>query len=69
MGSNDKEILVIDDDDSALTLIRDILEPEGYKLIFAADGNTALRIINEKELSLILLDIMLPDVDGYTICN
>lgn len=66
---NKPNILIVDDDPDILELIQDILEPEGYNIFTAADGDTALNIINSCRISLVLLDIMLPDIDGDVICR
>jgi len=62
-------ILSVDDDISILSLIRETLELEGYEVLSAIDGTTALRLFKERPPSLVLLDIKLPDIDGYTICK
>jgi len=67
--ADDVNILVVDDEAELQELMKNILVPEGYNLIPALKGETALQIITERPLSLILLDIMLPDIDGYTVCQ
>jgi len=65
-GSN---ILVVDDEANILDLVRLYLEREGYIVQTAQDGEDALRIIREKTPNLIVLDIMLPKVDGFEVCR
>jgi len=60
------KILVIDDDASSLELMEAMLVPNGYEIITANDGSKAVAIIIEKKPDLILLDIMMPGLDGYS---
>jgi CheY-like chemotaxis protein len=60
------KILVVDDDASSLELIEAMLVPNGYEIITANDGSKAVAIIIEKKPDLILLDIMMPGLDGYS---
>jgi len=60
------KILVVDDDPSSLELIEAMLVPNGYEIITANDGSKAVAIIVEKKPDLILLDIMMPGLDGYS---
>ena len=68
--SNIKEtILVVDDTVSVADYVQYILEERGYKTIIASNGTQAMVMALEYRPDLILLDIMLPDIDGYTICS
>lgn len=58
-------ILVVDDDKSTRKLICAVLEHEGYEVFSAADGEDALKVLDEKHIDLIVLDIMMPNMDGY----
>ena len=60
------KILVVDDDASSLELMEAMLVPNGYEIITANDGSKAVAIIIEKKPDLILLDIMMPGLDGYS---
>ena len=60
------KILVVDDDPSSLELMEAILVPNGYEIITANDGSKAVAIMVEKKPDLILLDIMMPGLDGYS---
>jgi len=62
-------VLAVDDDVRVLRMMHRILEVEGYHVADASDGRTALDAIDEEDPDLILLDIMLPDTDGYTLCH
>ncbi|MFC2007224.1 response regulator transcription factor [Chloroflexota bacterium] len=58
-------IMVVDDDVDTLKLIRRILELEGYAVSVATDSRFALASLEERMPDLILLDIMMPDLDGF----
>lgn len=62
-------ILVIDDDTALAEMIGIVLEAEGYKASFCADGNLALDTFNSVNPDLVLLDVMLPGMDGVQICS
>lgn len=62
-------ILVVDDTPSIVQFIQFILEENGYNAIIAENGTQALAQTAEHRPDLILLDIMLPDIDGYMICS
>jgi len=63
------KILVIEDDATMLRGLRDNLEYEGYEVVYAADGEKGLELALDVKPDLILLDIMLPKVNGYEICR
>lgn len=63
------EILVVDDEPENLRLIKGVLEKEGYRLRFALNGKMALDSIKSRLPDLVLLDIMMPDMDGYEVCR
>lgn len=65
----DKKILVIEDDPSTLRLIKYTLQQEGYQVLTAPNGLEGLRKAKSKQLDLIILDVMLPGVDGFEICH
>lgn len=66
---NDIKILVVDDDSSNLKLIAMILDNYKYDYITAINGFEALEKVQTYEPDLILLDIMMPDIDGYAVCK
>ncbi len=61
------KVLVVDDDVNICNLIEIYLQKEGYKVFIAHSGNDAIKIFNEKQIDLILLDIMMPVLDGYDV--
>ncbi|MCX5998856.1 MAG: response regulator transcription factor [Chloroflexi bacterium] len=62
-------ILVIDDDPAIRRLVKRSLEMEGYRTIVAGDGQTGLRLVEEEEPALVILDIMMPGMDGFQVCE
>jgi DNA-binding NtrC family response regulator len=64
-----ERILVVDDAAANVDLLADLLEPEGYQLLVASTGEQALEVALSTAPSLILLDVMLPDLDGYEVCR
>lgn len=65
----DEKILVVDDEDNILELLRFNLENSGYKVLTAQNGIDALKIAKTETPDLILLDLMLPGMDGYDVCK
>jgi signal transduction histidine kinase/CheY-like chemotaxis protein len=64
-GSANKTILLIDDSEPVILEIKDILSETGYKLLFATNGNDALRIIDQNVPDGIILDLLMPGIDGF----
>ncbi|WP_324171349.1 hybrid sensor histidine kinase/response regulator [Sulfurimonas sp.] len=64
---NKQSILIVDDAKENINILVEVLKR--YDLITALNGETALRIIHEEEIDLILLDIMMPDMDGFEVCS
>lgn len=62
-------ILVVDDESSIVALVRLYLEREGYKVVVAEDGDTALQLATSQQPALIVLDVMLPKTDGFEVCR
>ncbi len=63
------KILIIEDDENILHLEKDYLEAGGFEVDFAVDGETGLGMALKKNYSLVLLDIMLPRLDGFEVCK
>lgn len=63
------KILIIEDDLSISRVIKDILIAEGYNVITSYDGNEGLQLALENNINVLLLDIMLPGINGYDICR
>ena len=66
---NRRKILVVDDDPAVLKLIEAMLIPAGYYVVTLADSTRVINTAREMKPDLILLDIMMPFEDGYTILN
>ena len=64
-----KKVLIVDDDAKIVDLVRLYLNRDGYSVLTAYDGNEALRLAREAHPDLIVLDIMLPGIDGLEICR
>ncbi len=63
------KILVVDDDINICELLRLYIEKEGYQVIIANDGNEALRLFESEKPDFVMLDIMLPGLDGWQVCR
>ncbi len=64
-----EKILVVDDERPIADIIKFNLERQGYEVLVAYDGDTALELARSAEPSLVILDIMLPGRDGFTVCQ
>lgn len=62
-------LLIVDDEEKIRTLINKYAVYEGYDAVCAEDGKTALELLRHRDFDLIVLDIMLPDIDGFTVCR
>ena len=62
-------VLIVDDEPSIVETVRFTLEQAGYACLVAYDGEEALRVIRAHQPSLILLDVMLPKLNGFQICR
>jgi len=62
-----QQILVVDDDPEIVRLVRGYLEQGGYRVFSAYDGETALHILRRERADLVILDLMLPDRDGWDV--
>ncbi len=63
------KILIIEDEQEMVRGLRDILEYEGYEVATAVNGRTGLQVLNRHAPDCIILDLMLPDLNGYQICE
>jgi len=64
-----KKVLVVDDDAKTVELVRLYLNRDGYRVITAGDGHEALKLAREARPDLIVLDLMLPGIDGLEVCR
>ena len=64
-----KEILIVDDEPGIVVPVQFLMEQQGYNVITANRGEDALDLIYKYKPDLVLLDIMLPGIDGYEVCE
>ena len=69
MNEEDITLLLVDDNSNNLKLLASVLHPEGYRLSLAKNGVDALKIARNTVPDLILLDIMMPEMDGFEVCK
>nr|WP_315187190.1 two-component system response regulator [uncultured Albidiferax sp.] len=67
-ADNRSKILVVDDEATNLQVLRHVLQ-DGYRLVFAKDGSKALELARTEQPDLVLLDIMMPGMTGYEVCE
>lgn len=65
----DPAVLIVDDTPTNIGVLRSMLVPEGYKIFIATSGKLALKIASQVRPDLILLDVMMPDMDGFETCR
>jgi len=63
------KVLMVDDTPANIDVLRKVLAPDGYKLSFATSGDKALNLIHRSTPDLILLDVMMPGIDGFETCR
>ncbi|MBV9412766.1 MAG: response regulator [Acidimicrobiia bacterium] len=66
---NDRVVLVVDDDDLVRKVVRAVLEADDYQVLEAPNGSQALEIIAERKPRLVILDVMMPGIDGVDVCR
>ncbi len=64
-----KKILIVDDDPSIVLSLEFLMVKSGYQVFIARNGNEAIELITAEEPHLVVLDIMMPEVDGYDVCR
>ncbi len=69
LNQQDSLILVVDDIVENLDVLRNVLEQQGYRVAVTSSGRMALRIVNRVNPDLILLDVMMPEMDGMEVCR
>lgn len=63
------KILIVDDNDTNRKLLRALLEAEPHSVLDACDGKLALCVLNTESVDAVISDIMMPAMDGYTLCH
>jgi CheY-like chemotaxis protein len=66
---NQTVIMTVDDDPDALDIVRTFLESRGYRVVTATDGREALAKLEETHPALVLLDVMMPEIDGWEVAR
>ncbi len=69
VGVKSKSVLIVDDDPDARAVLRDIISMMGLGTIEAPDGRQALNLIRQEQPDLIILDLMMPQMDGFSVIN
>lgn len=69
VGVKNKSVLIVDDDPDARAVLRDIVSTMGLSTIEAPDGKQALLCVKQEKPSLIILDLMMPQMDGFSVIN
>jgi DNA-binding response OmpR family regulator len=69
MESAKGRILIVDDDPNAVEILTRMLEREGYDCVSAASGAAALQLVRAQAVDVILLDVMMPEMDGLQVCE
>ena len=64
---NTKQLMLVDDDPNLILLVKDYLEFRGYQVITAGNGREALKLLEQKIPDLIICDVMMPEMDGYSL--
>ncbi|MCH8553659.1 MAG: response regulator [Schleiferiaceae bacterium] len=68
MKTPSKKILIVDDEPNILMSLDFLFRKKGFDVFIARNGSEAIQILNSEIPDLVLLDIMMPDVDGYEVC-
>src|SRR5919204_6631071 len=63
------KILVVDDVPENVRLLEAVLVPRGYEVVSATNGRDALELVDSEQPDLILLDVVMPEMDGYAVCH
>ncbi len=69
MTKGSSQVLVVDDEPHLRNILRDILTAAGYNVVTAADGESALQKVSKKAPDVVLLDLVLPGIDGREVCR
>lgn len=64
-----KKVLIVDDEPNIIMSLEFLMKKSGYEIFIARDGEEALQILNKQTPDIVILDIMMPKVDGYEVCQ
>ena len=68
-GTNEGRVLVVDDDKHAVEILYRLLQKEGFEVLRAQSGREALDVVATNDVDVILLDVMMPEMDGFEVCS
>jgi DNA-binding response OmpR family regulator len=69
MVKNEMKVLIADDDPAILMSLEFLFKKEGYKVFIARDGHEAIDLFEKEQPNILILDIMMPKIDGYKVCT
>src|SRR5439155_22094708 len=69
LADNPATVLIVNDDQMQLDLLRDLLEPEGYRIFVARDGRSALEVTRTLRVEIVISDVVMPEMDGLELCR
>ena len=69
LADNPATVLIVNDDQLQLDLLRDLLEPEGHKVFVAQDGQGALDLTRSLQVEIVISDVVMPHIDGMELCR
>ena len=69
INRNELKVLIADDEPSILMSLEFLFKKEGYKVLIARDGQEAVDLFDKEQPSILILDIMMPKIDGYNVCS
>lgn len=69
MTDSPTTVLAVDDQPTNLRLLDAVLSPRGYRVITAGSGQEALALLDKLDVDLVLLDVVMPGLDGYDVCR
>ena|ERR1051326_1889978 len=62
-------VLIVDDEPRILSMMRRVLEADGYEVVIAGEGASALDILRSEPIDMVILDVMMPGMDGFEVCR
>lgn len=68
-NKSDLKVMIADDEPSILMSLEFLFKKEGYKVFIARDGQEAINIFDQEKPAILILDIMMPKVDGFEVCQ
>lgn len=68
-GTHEGRVLVVDDDKHAVEILYRLMQKEGFEVLRAQSGREALAIVAAEDVDVVLLDVMMPEMDGFEVCQ